>query len=198
MKILRFNENNIEEHEKIHQYDELQKERHLDLINLMYKKFNKDNKIINGFEYYEDDMTGTVEWSNDYYVIYATPYWDDNMYLPIDIANKSNNFELNEIIDLKLLRNEKELDNFIKFYYNKIYEITSELNLKTELIKDIELILKTTTIAINLVINNTYIKEIESIDDINVDILGDNEVKELHNILKEKYGYILMSNKFNL
>ena len=45
-------------------------------------------KKFSGWEFYGDDMAGTFEWEKGDYLVYATPFWDGNNGIPVDILNK--------------------------------------------------------------------------------------------------------------
>lgn len=45
------------------------------------------NKQSFGFELWEDDKTGALTWSNGTIDIYATPFWEDEDRLPINIQD---------------------------------------------------------------------------------------------------------------
>ena len=172
---------------------------HENLVDKLEKIIINDNKNINGFQFYLDTMIGTFEWSNKDYTFLATPYWDNNKKLPINIMdNTGEDIDFYEI-DLITLENDDDIMDVIELYYNEINKITSSLNKRTILKNNLEMILKSIDfIEINNTIDGKFIKDITFFDDIEINKISDNDINKLLNIINDKYSYIITSNKYNL
>jgi hypothetical protein len=88
-----------------------------------------DNKIIiNGFIMSYDNMSGTIEWFNDDYSIYATPYWNEDDEVPINVTNIHDDEKvLNMSVPLKKLEKIEDIIIAKQEYYNIIRDITKKL-----------------------------------------------------------------------
>jgi len=169
---------------------------HDELVEILQDIIEKDNKTINGFEF-SIEMSGAFEWSSKDYYMYATPYWDGEMYLPINIMNKDGDEIHQNQFKLPELKNTTNVNSVIKKYYIRIDVITKDLNKKAELKKDLKIILNN--------INTIYIDDyfyIHSDDHTDVfekiDKLSDKDIIKIKNIILKKYSDILSSNKFNI
>jgi hypothetical protein len=161
---------------------------HEDLVEVLENIIIKDNKTINGFEFYQDNMTGAFEWSKDpYYMFYATPYWEHENIIPFDVSNfDGDNLEslFENDIKLPILKNMNDVNKVIKIYYSFINKKTKLLNKRIELKQIIKLTEDFTTKNYNVDLDN-----IDTISDLSV-----------NRILKEinlKYSQILQAHKYN-
>jgi hypothetical protein len=161
-----------------------------DLIKKLRKNIINDNKVINGFNVYYDSMSGTVEWSNDNYIIYATPYWEDRDMLYIDMMNADGDEIDHEKIKLSTLKNEDDIKDFLVFYYKKIEKITSLLNERSELKKILKLLEPVSDTFLDRY--NFYIKDIDP------DQIPNSDIRDLLELFNKEYPHIIQSNKFNL
>ena len=114
---------------------------HDKLVEILQDIIEKDNKTINGFEFDVED-SGAFEWSSKDYYMYATPYWDENMYLPINLMNKDGDEIYQYQFKLPELKNTTNVNSVIKNYYIRIDELTKCLNKKADLKKDLKILLK--------------------------------------------------------
>ena len=176
---------------------------HDKFVEILQDTIKTDNKTINRFEFDIDQTNGVFEWNSEYY-IYATPYWDSDNKLPINISSK-NGDEIGYVqFELPELKNMDDVNSTIKFYYNKIDEITSYLNKRSELIKYLKLILKYSEIKIDTSINGVYVRniysdrQVDAIDQIDMYKLTSEEIDRLLNIINKKYSHIISANKYNM
>jgi hypothetical protein len=169
---------------------------HDDFVKILQDIIIKDDKTINGFEFNEDSRSGAFEWYNGDYIIYSTPYWDGNMDLPIDITNKNGDEIDEQFFDLIELKNVNDVNSIIKFYYEKIDEITYQLSKRTELKKDLELILKSVN-SINIEGYFTIGRHNKVWSKI-LDPLLDDDIIDILNIINKKYSDIILANKYNI
>ncbi len=169
---------------------------HAEFVKILQDIIEKDNKTINGFEF-GIEMSGAFEWSSKDYYMYATPYWDGNMYLPINIMNKDGDEIYQNQFKLPELKDTTNVNSVIKKYYMRIDEVTKNLNKKAELKKDLKIILKSIeTIRID---GYFYIHRDDHTDVFEkIDKLSDNDIIKIKNIINNKYSDILSANKFNL
>jgi hypothetical protein len=169
---------------------------HNELVDILQDIIEKDNKTINGFEF-GVEQSGAFEWNSKDYYMYATPYWDGNMYLAINIMNKDGDDIYQNQIKLPELKNTTNVSSVIKNYYIRIDEVTKDLNKKAELKKYLKIILKSIeTIRIEgyfYVHSDDYTDVFEKIDK-----LSDSDIINISNIINKKYSDILSANKFNL
>lgn len=161
---------------------------HEDLVDKLHVSIIKDHKNINGFVV-SYDLSGTIEWYNSEYLVYATPYWNGTMELPINIMN--NDYDIFDYkIDLSELKDDSDIIEFKKFYYKKIGEITSGLNNRSELRRNMKMILY----------NGGKIKfngnNIEIFSDIKIDNMPDVDVSKLLEITSKHH--LVVGNKYNL
>lgn len=162
-----------------------------DLIDKLQKIIIKDNKTINGFEFGYDGQTGTFEWTNNYYYILATPYWDGDTNLPIEVNVDGEQLSFKSK-KLPTLISESQIVDVIEYYYNQIYSVTLPLSKRTELRNNIKTILN----SVNIIEVGKLI--IDSIDDEYIDNISNKKVNELLDLLSKKYAHILHANKYNL
>ena len=169
-----------------------------ELIQILENSIIKNNKVINGFKFERDSRSGTFEWSDKYYYILATPYWDGSKELPVNICN----FEGDDIdfqqFDLPELKNINDVNKTIEFYYKKIDKITSDLNKRTDLKNKLKLILTYSEIIINTSVKGEFIRNIYSIEQIDIDKIPQTDVIKLLNIIDKKYSHFTTANKFNI
>jgi len=176
----------------------------IDYVKILQDIIKKDNKSINGFKFNFDPMSETFEWYNKEYVILATPYWDNNKALPIDITTKNGDNINDRSIDMPELKNIRNVNSVIKFYYKKIDEITSYLNKRSELIKYLKLILKYSEIKIDTSINGVYIRniystgQVDAINQTDMNKLTSKEIDIILDIINKKYSYIISADKYNM
>jgi len=161
---------------------------HEDLVDKLHVSIIKDHKNINGFVI-SYDLSGTIEWYNSEYLVYATPYWDGTMELTINIMNDNDDISFYKI-DLRELKNDNDILEFKKFYYKKIGEITSGLNNRSELRGNLEIILDN---GDRIKFNGYYI---EGISDIKIDKISDDDVNKLLEITRKHP--LVVGNKYNL
>ena len=96
--------------------------------NLVYDYFFSKRPIVHGnYTYYMDSTSGTVIWEfNDTedYIVYATPFWDGNCYLPIYIQGDMGEYE--ELVDMELpkFNYREELFNWLENVYPNIVAST--------------------------------------------------------------------------
>lgn len=164
----------------------------LSLVSKINSIISKDDKNINGFDVVYDRMSGTIEWTNDDYIVYATPYWESRKIIPINIMNQDGDDIDQYIINAPSLTSENNIPNFIDFYYEQIDNITTLLNKRTELKNAIRLISKS--------IGKDFLDSYYNIriKDIDQDQIPDSDVNNLLTLLNDKYPHIIQSNKFNL
>ena len=163
---------------------------HEDYIEILYAKIKKDNKNINGFKFNYDEFIGTFEWYSEVYSIYATPYWDDSLTIPIDIYNVDGDMFNDSIIKLKELTSQKDVDNTINYYYEIIDSLTLKLNKITELKNIIQILLKKSN---SIKIDNIIIKSIDDIKDLNLEKLID-----IYDVLNKQYPELFLISKYNI
>lgn len=101
-----------------------------DLINKLFKEISNEKKIINGYSC-SYEMSGAIEWQNasdNNYIIYATPYWNDDDNLPISIhENDSQDIVFTSNIKLKKLESLDNVAKVKKFYYNTMETIINNM-----------------------------------------------------------------------
>ena len=196
---------------KLYENSDLFDEKSQHLIDILHDKIIHDKKNINGFIPYVDNMTGAIEWSKDNLdcILYATPYWDGEYNLPIDV-----NFNGEELtadykeFNLKPLSNEKDIEIVLDFYYGKITETIIFINDRMEFIRIIPEILKFTKIEIDNVVGFPKNSKIISFDgneilfnnmkSIYLRNMSSEDVSELLNMIKFKYPEINTIEEFNL
>lgn len=170
---------------------------HDELVEILHNIIEKDNKTINGFEFGIDQQSGAFEWTSEDYYMCATPYWDGDMYLPINIMNKDGDDIYQNQFKLPELKNTTNANSVIKKYYIRIDELTKDLNKKSEVKKDLEIILKNIdTIYLDgyfYIHSDDYTDVFEKIDK-----LSDGDIIKISNIINKKYSDILLANKYNL
>ena len=163
---------------------------HDDLIDKLQNNIINDNKIINGFSA-DYEMSGAIEWTGYDYVIYATPYWEGEKILPINIMNTDGDEIDYKNIKLSKLKNEDDIKEFLIFYYKNIEEITSLLNKRTELKNVIKILLNS--------VGNIFLKSYKlNIGDIDPDQIPNSDISNLLELFNTEYPHIIQSNKFNL
>lgn len=196
---------------KLYENSDLFDEKSQHLIDILHDKIIHDKKNINGFIPYVDNMTGAIEWSKDNLdcILYATPYWNGEYNLPIDV-----NFNGEELtadykeFNLKPLSNEKDIEIVLDFYYGKITETIIFINDRMEFIRIIPEILKFTKIEIDNVVGFPKNSKIISFDgneilfnnmkSIYLRNMSSEDVSELLNMIKFKYPEINTIEEFNL
>ena len=94
------------------------------------------------------------------------------------------------------LKNVNDVNSIIKFYYEKIDEITYQLSKRTELKKDLELILKSVN-SINIEGYFTIGRHNKVWSKI-LDPLLDDDIIDILNIINKKYSDIILANKYNI
>lgn len=164
---------------------------HDDLVNALENIIIEDNKTINNFTVDYDSMSGVFEWIYDEYIIYATPYWEGNKSLPINVTSDEGDEITSENFELPTLKDDDDIRDCLDFYYEHIDKVTSLLNRRIELKSSIKKILVVEDIikAGRFIIND---------DDNFVNTISDSNVKELLKVLDKKYSYILQASKYNL
>lgn len=205
MKYLKMFENYDDEE------DDLYDENFQELVDELHTKIISDYRNINDFFPHYDNMTGTIDWSKDNLdcILYATPYWDGEYNLPIDV-----NFNGEELtadykeFNLKPLSNEKDIEIVLDFYYGKITETIFFINDRMEFIRIIPEILKYTKIEIDNVVGFPKNSKIISFDgneilfnnmkSIYLRNMSSEDVSELLNMIKFKYPEINTIEEFNL
>ena len=91
---------------------------------LVYDYFSGKRPIVHGnYTYYMDSTSGVVIWEfndTDDYIVYATPFWEGNCYLPINIQGDMGDYE--ELVDLELpkFNYREELFNWLENVYPNI------------------------------------------------------------------------------
>lgn len=88
-----------------------------------YFKKNKNNFRYKDFTYYMDGMSGAITWvqdTQDDYVFYATPFWNDEDDLTIEYAGDMGEYDTIETIDLPEFTTLEELTNWMDNEYPKI------------------------------------------------------------------------------
>jgi len=159
-------------------------------IDILYDKIKTDNKIINGFEFYVDYGSGAFTWGNHDFYVYATPYWEDEQFLPISVSNFDGDEIYDRQIKLKVLNSKKSVDNFINYYYEIINSLTLDLNKISELYEVIPIL---TNKYNRIKIDNLTITSIEDIKESNFD-----EVIKIYDFLIEKYPELFLTSKYNI
>jgi len=161
---------------------------HEDYVEILQDKIKNDKKIINRFEFYFDNMSNTFEWDSDNITIFATPYWEENLNLPIDIL--IDDTDRNIVFELKELTSQKDVDNTINYYYEIIDSLTLKLNKISELNSVIPIILNKLSI---IKFDNIIIKSIDDIKKYDID-----ELVKLYNYLYKQYPEIFLAKNFNI
>lgn len=158
----------------------------------------KDNKTINGFKIDYDDEVGTIGWYNEDYQILATPYWDGYKKLPINISISNSGVEIDQrIFSLREINNINDVNLTIKSYYNRIDQITNELNKRSKLKKDLNIISKYNN-EITVPVNGIFIRDYMDLNKINLDVVPLSDIISISDNLSKKYSHILLSDKFNV
>jgi hypothetical protein len=163
---------------------------HDDLIDKLQNNIINDKKIINGFSA-DYEMSGAIEWTGYDYVIYATPYWEGEKILPINIMNTDGDEIDYKNIKLPELKNEDDIKDFLIFYYKKIEYITTLLNKRTELKNILSILIK----YVGDIFLDNYKLHIK---DINPDQIPNSDIRDLLELFNKEYPHIIQSNKFNL
>jgi len=69
---------------------------YMDNLNSAMIKFFTSKKKVKGWEFGYDKMSGTFEWTKPGYVVLATPFWDGNNGIPVNVMKDDGD----EIADL--------------------------------------------------------------------------------------------------
>ena len=93
---------------------------HDDYVEILHDLIKNDNKVINGFEFNYDRLQGVFEWFSTKFVIYATPYWEDENNIPINIhdVDSSEEIEQDSII-LPVLKSQSDVNDVKNYYYQQ-------------------------------------------------------------------------------
>jgi len=159
-----------------------------DLIDKLQEIIKKDNKTINGFKFGYDSMSGVFEWTNDNYMFYATPYYENYKKIPINIMSDDGD-EIDQYnIKLPTMKTEDQIIEVVKFYYKKIDKITGLLNKRTELENMIN-------ILCNAIDGDEFI---EKLNEIEIYFISDKKVDTLLKTINYRYPHILQAGKYNL
>lgn len=160
-----------------------------DLVRYVWKKILSDKKEINGY-YCQSEMSGSIMWQGEYYGMYATPYWELSDNLPIDIFDI--NYETIESMEIERepLKDLKDADNFVKWYYIQIDKITKKLNKRFEIVK-----------TLKSIYNNLpqYIKDklIYQADRFELKMTTD-EIINVYSIIEKEYPELISATNYNL
>lgn len=186
---------------------------HSKFVEILYDEIiNK--KTINNFIVNKDIQTGTIEWYYDDYLIYATPYWEDKLILPVNIMIDGNDIEEHSY-KLSKMNSINEVEKTFKYYCTIISDATEKLNKRTtfkELLPhilnidfDINVIIKDIDYYINYIVdydldNNELIVATPYVNKKTLDI---NEIKtddiiKMLDIIYTKYPHIIKSRKYNI
>jgi len=178
MKLKRFNESIDEDDDNTY-------------LDILYDKIKNDNKTINGFEFFVDDMSGCFTWSTDKFVVYATPYYDDEpQTLPIEVINFDGDDIYKKQVTLKILNSQKTIDDIIKYYYEIIDSLTLDLNKIGKLIDIAPILLNKSG---NITVENLTISSIEQLIKLPM-----NKSLEMYNYIIEKYPELFITSKYNV
>ena len=125
------------------------------------KRILDDKKTINGFIVDNNPMSGTLTWESDKYIMYATPFYDDQEHIPINIIDvDGNEFECYSIKQ-KYVTSEEDIDDYLETYYDNISKITSNINKRVELEELLPLILiAKVEVEFNCNINGKFVKSL--------------------------------------
>jgi len=176
MKLKRFNES-IEDDDNTY-------------LDILYDKIKNDKKTINDFEFYVDSSSGSFVWSSNDFVIYATPYWEDGQFLPINVINFDGDEIYDKQIKMKILNSQKSIDDTIKYYYEIIDSLTLDLNKISELIKVSEIILNKLP---NITVGDLTVSSVD-----NIKTLSINKSLEIYDFLIDKYPELFIISKYNV
>jgi len=169
-------------------------------IHKLHDSIVHDHRNINGFTTYMDN-SGTMYWDltgvdDARYSLLATPYWDNELQLPINILSGDDDI-YDTVFKLKTLKNDDDIERFKVYYYNIIDDLTSKLNNRLELRRNIETILSHgRVVRVSGGIGGKYIGWIQSMSDINIDRISDRDVNKLLEITRK--SELIVANKFNL
>lgn len=170
---------------------------HEDFVEILHETLKKDNKNINGFEFYYDGKSGTIEFSSEQFTIFATPYWEDYLNFPINIINVDGTDILDTKYELRELKTQSDVDNVLIYYYDILNRLTLQLNRISKLIDIIPMILETQRyIEINSEIGDIITYHLYSYDEMSEATLP--EQLKIYNIIYEKYPEYFTAKKFNL
>ena len=100
-----------------------------DLINKLFHNISKDKKIINGYSC-SYEMSGAIEWStyDTQYTIYATPYWEDDNNLPIEIYDReTEDYVVTLNVKLKKLESLEDVKSVKQFYYDTMEYVINNI-----------------------------------------------------------------------
>lgn len=161
-----------------------------ELVDKLIKKIISDNKKINDFEC-SMDMSGSIEWYNKNYNFYATPYWEYENFLPVEIFIDYEESETYEF-RLKPLTNLKVFNEMLNKYYGIVYNITEKLNKRRSISKILNKIYDD--------LSNDIQDKLSIIDDSKEPFanVSTDELIEIYNEIKEKYPEIISANYYNL
>jgi len=99
-----------------------------DLVDKLLNDIEDKNKIINGYSC-EYESQGAIAWYNGKYSIYATPYWEGENQLPIEVSDYEGNQIDFTIVKLEELNNVNDIEPFIKKYFDIIEKTITDIPL---------------------------------------------------------------------
>jgi hypothetical protein len=192
---------------------------HSKFVEILYDKI-LNKKIINNF--IVNNIQPVIEWYYDDYLIYATPYWEDELILPVNIMIDGYDIEEHSY-KLSKMNSINDVEKTLKYYYTIISDTTEKLNKRRTFIEllphilnldfDINVNIDGIDFYINSIVdydatNNELIvamvKDIESDTfymnekTLNINNIKTDDIIKMLDIIYTKYPHIIRSRKYNI